>query len=164
MQHLTFYIIAVGLEEHTTFIIAIKILILLFAIVRLLVELYQLYIKKVIGYFRNWANWVEIAHGIASIIFVAGVDKQSCFCASKLEWEAGIVSMALTWVVLVVMLKTMHLIGIYVTMMLKIIQSFLKVAIFGVLLVVGFGLSFYLLFYQPPPEGVSLYGTLSTSH
>ena len=161
MQHLTFYIIAVGLEEHTTFIIAIKLLILLFAIIQLLMELYQLYIKKVIGYFRNWVNWVEIAHGIASIIFVVGVDKQSCFCP---EWEAGIVSMALTWVLLVVMLKTMHLIGIYVTMMLKIIQSFLKVAIFGILLVVGFGLSFYLLFYQPPQEGVSLYGTLSTSH
>ena len=71
-------------------------------------------------------NWVEIAQSIASIIFVADVDKQRCFCLSKLEWEAGIVSMALTWVVLV-WVKTMHLIGIYVIMMLKIIQSFLKV-------------------------------------
>ena len=52
-------------------------------------------------------NWVEIAQSIASIIFVADVDKQRCFCPSKLEWEAGIVSMALTWVVLV-WVKTMH--------------------------------------------------------
>ena len=120
-------------------------------------ELYQLYSKKVIGYVRDWVNWVEMTQNIASIIFVTSVDRQSCFCPSRSGWEAGIVSIALTWVVLVVWVQTMHLIGIYVIIMLRIIRSFLKVAIFGILLVVGFGLSFYLLFYQPPPEGVSLY-------
>ncbi len=49
--------------------------------------------------------------------------------------------------VLIAWLQAMHWMGIYVTI---IIVSFSHVAIFGVLLVVGFGL----LFYQPPQNEI----------
>ncbi len=123
---------------------------LVLASLRLIMELYQLYRKKVVGYFNDWVNWFELTEYISIIIFLVSVERSGCFCPQTWEWEVGVVSLALSWVVLVAWLQAMHWIGIYVTIMIRIIVSFARVAIFGVLLVVGFGLTFYLLFYQPP--------------
>lgn len=146
------FCIYIGLAEFFTPLLTIKILTLCFTIFRTLVELYQLYSKKVIGYFLEWINWFEFAQNIAILVFLFSVDDKTCYCSAKWEWEVGIVSLALTWFVLIIWLQTMPWIGIYVTIMLNIIVSFLKVAVFGLLLVVSFGLTFYTLFYQPPPR------------
>lgn len=136
-------------------LLTIKSFTLSLVVLRSLLELYQLYSQKVVGYLRSWGNWIELAQCISIAMFLFDVSGSDCFCPSMREWEAGIVSLALTWVVLLVWLQTMHWIGIYVTIMLKIIYSFVKVAVFGVLLIVAFGLSFYMLFYRPPKETVS---------
>lgn len=139
-----------------TLLLTIKFFTLFLVILRSLIELYQLYSQKVVGYLRSWGNWIEMAQCISISIFLLDISYQDCFCSSRREWEAGIVSLALTWLVLLVWLQTMHWIGIYVTIMLRIIYSFVKVAIFGVLLIVAFGLSFYMLFYRPPIDSVSV--------
>ncbi len=115
-------------------------------------ELLQLYSRKVVGYFNDWVNWFEFAEYVSVIIFLVNVERRECFCSQTWEWEVGVVSLALSWVVLIVWLQAMHWMGIYVTIMIRIIVSFARVAVFGVLLVVGFGLTFYLLFYQPPQD------------
>jgi len=111
-----------------------------------------MYSQKVFGYFKSWVNMIELAQCISVAVFLFDVGGDRCFCLTRREWEAGIVSLSLTWIVLFVWLQTMHWIGIYVTIMLKIIYSFIKVAMFGLLLIVAFGLSFYMLFYRPPKE------------
>ena len=116
-----------------------------------------MYSQKVVGYFRSWVNLIELAQCISIAVFLFDVSGSRCFCPTRREWEAGIVSLSLTWIVLIVWLQTMHWIGIYVTIMLKIIYSFTKVATFGLLLIVAFGLSFYMLFYRPPKEDVRKY-------
>ncbi len=122
------------------------------AILRITMELFQLYSRKVIGYFNQWVNWIELAEYISVILFLVSVGRRRCLCPRTWEWELGVVSLALSWVVLIAWLQAMHWIGIYVTIMTRIIASFARVAIFGLLLVVGFGLTFYLLFYQPSQD------------
>ena len=142
--------------KRTMLLLTIKTFTLSLVAIRTLLELYQLYSQKVIGYLRSWGNWIELSQCISITIFLFDLSHKNCFCSSKQEWEAGIVSLALTWVVLLVWLQTMHWIGLYVTIMVKIIFSFVKVAGFGLLLIVAFGLSFYMLFYRPPKDNVSL--------
>ena len=140
--------------NHMVFLLAIKCFTLALVMLRTLIEVYQLYSQKVVGYLRSWGNWIEMSQCISISIFLIDISYHDCFCSSSRAWETGIVSLALTWLVLLVWLQTMHWIGIYVTIMLKIIHSFVKVAVFGVLLMVAFGLSFYMLFYKPPSDNV----------
>ncbi len=106
---------------------------LILAILRLIIELYQLYSKKMMDYFSDWVNWFELAEYISIIIFLVSVGRCGCFCPQTWEWEVGVVSLALSWVVLVERLQAMHWTGIYVTIMIRITVSFAHVAIFGVL-------------------------------
>ena len=128
--------------------------ILMLIFFRLLLELYQLYHQKVVNYILSWVNWIEIVQYLSTFIFVIYSNPQ-CFCATKWVWQAGIVALATSCLSLVIWIESLPLIGIYAIIMKKIAYSFLKVALFGVLLFVAFGLSFYMLFYRPPKDNVS---------
>ncbi len=113
------------------------------------------YLQKYLQYIKNWSNWLEVAAYLSTLIFLGLIiqEREYCFCSSKLTWEFGIAALILSWLTFIIWLENAHFIGIYITMMLKIIQAFLlKAAILGILLVSGFGLSFYLLFSQPVQE------------
>ncbi len=152
-----FCILVVGLDSRLSALTGLKTVALVLTILRLIMELYQLYSRKVVGYFNDWVNWFELAEYISIIIFLVSVGRSGCFCPQTWEWEVGVVSLALSWVVLIAWLQAMHWMGIYVTITIRIIVSLItRVAIFGVLLVVGFGLTFYLLFYQPPQNDIGV--------
>ena len=145
----------VGLDSRLPLLTGLKASTLFLAIFRIVVELCQLYSSKVVGYLQHWVNWLELTQCISIIIFLFSVrtgGRSKCYCPLEWEWEVGVVSLALSWVVLIVWLQAMHWIGIYVTIMLRIISSFVRVAVFGLLLVVAFGLAFYMLFKQPAPD------------
>ena len=139
-------------------LLSFKVLALLFILVRALFEAYQLYNQKVVNYVLSWENWLEVAQCLSTTIFLFLVTGDECYCASTLEWQAGIVSLALSSLVLILWTETAPWIGIYVIIMKKIVYSFLKVAIFGLLLIIAFGLAFYMLFYRPSNAGVSYSG------
>ena len=120
---------------------------------RLLLELYQLYHQKLVNYILSWVNWIEIVQYVSTFLFV--LSDPDCFCATKVVWQEGIVALATSCLSLLIWIESLPWIGIYVIIMKKIVYSFLKVALFGVLLFVAFGLSFYMLFYRPPKENVS---------
>lgn len=144
-----------GLDSRLSLLTGLKGFALFLAILRILVELCQLYSSKVVGYLNHWVNWLELTQSISTIIFLLSMGPGGtgrCFCPQAWEWEVGVVSLALSWVVLIVWLQAMHWIGIYVTIMLRIIASFVRVAVFGLLLVVAFGLAFYMLFTMHSQE------------
>ena len=145
-------------------LLSFKVLALLLILVRTLFEAYQLYNQKVVNYVLCWENWLEVAQCLSTTIFLFRVTGDECYCPSTLEWQAGIVSLALSSLVLILWTETLPWIGIYVIIMKKIVYSFLKVALFGLLLIIAFGLAFYMLFYRPSNEGVSysdlVYSTL----
>lgn len=81
-----------------------------------------------------------------------GLRENECFCPSRTIYEAGIVTFSLAWIVLILWLHKAHVIGIYITMLIKITYDFIKITLLGLLLIIGFGIAFYLLFYQPTQE------------
>lgn len=61
----------------------------------------------------------------------------------------GILAVFLAWVRLFFVLHQFPTIGIYAVMMLTIVVEFLKVFVMATLLVVSFGITFYMAFYEP---------------
>lgn len=136
-------------------LIFLWILILCLTSLRIAFEIVTAYFQKILQYVLTWSKWLEGAAYLCTLIFLGLIirEREYCFCPSKLTWEFGISALILSWLTFVLWLQNAHFIGIYITMMVKIIQAFLrKAAILGIILVCSFGLSFYLLFSQALQE------------
>ena len=83
---------------------------------------------------------MEIGLYVCSIIFT-WVFHVDCLCPLTWQWQIG--------VVLIVFISKFPLTGTYVLMFVKILYTFLKILILSFLLVLAFGLTFYLTFTQP---------------
>ena len=96
----------------------------------------------------NWINWMEIILFICSIIFV-WVYNTECQCALNWQWQIGVVAVFLGWIDLVIFISKFPLTGVFVLMFTKILYTFLKMILLAVLLIVAFGLTFYMVFFDP---------------
>ena len=133
--------------SNTNFVFAGAIITILCALVRLFKEAVQLcYDMK--SYLSDWVNWIEITLYIVSIIFVS-VFRTTCMCSQEWQWQLGVVTIFLAWIDLIIICAKSPGIGIYIIMFGKIFLTFLKAVILPVLLVIMFGLTFYMTFSEP---------------
>ena len=121
--------------------------VILFAVCRLVLEFGQLIFLR-LSYVKDWVNWMEIALFICSIIFV-WVYNTECQCVLDWQWPFGVVAVFVGWINLLVFISKFPLTGIYVLMFVKILYTFLKMLILTLLLVIAFGLTFYMIFFDP---------------
>ncbi len=133
------------LEFWFLFIAAIVIAFL--ALTRLMMETFQLLLRR-LTYLSDWINWMENFLFASSIVFV-WVFNTDCFCTYKWQWQIGTLAVFLAWINLILFAEKIPLTGLYVVMFINIFQTFLRVIILGFLLVLAFGLAFYMLFYDP---------------
>ena len=132
---------------RSNFVFAAGVIIIILAGIRLLLEVFQLcYLRR--SYLSDWVNWIEISLYILSIIFVS-VFRTPCLCPKGWQWQVGVMAVLLAWIDLIVICSKFPSIGIYVIMFVRIVRTFLKVSILSVLLVVTFGLTFYMTFSEP---------------
>lgn len=128
-------------------IYAMAILTLTFAVIRLVVEIFQL-VQLRQDYFLDWVNYFEVPLFLFSIIFCS-VFTTDCLCPLNFQWQFGTIAVLLGWLNLVFFIRNLPRIGIYVGMLLHICRTFLKMAVLALLLVVGFSLAFYMAFFDP---------------
>ena len=114
---------------------------------RLALEIYQM-ISQQLQYFQDWVNWMEWCLLICSIIFVS-VFRNECLCVNPWQWQIGIVAVFLGWIELIFFLSKLPLVGLYVVMFLEILKTIIKLIIFSCLLLIAFGLAFYMAFFEP---------------
>ena len=106
-------------------------------------------------YFRRLSNYVEVPLYILTFVFV-GVLHHKCLCPYRGQWQAGIIAVFFAWMDLLLFLNKWPILGVYIGMLQKIILRFLTVAIIAILLLLAFGLAFYMAFYEPDlPVSVS---------
>ena len=134
---------------------------IVFALIRLLMQLFGL--CMLMGrYCRDckWHyNWKEFLsrtfYGIVRfLLFVfaiafASVFTSQCPCISNGQWQVGVLAVFLGWINAITFIKLVPQLGNYVLMFLNVIYSLLKMLILGFLLVMAFGLAFYMLFRNP---------------
>ena len=121
--------------------------VLLSTVFRLAIEGMQLKSQHYL-YFTDFTNWIEILLFICSIIFV-WVFHADCLCPFNWQWQIGVVAVFLGWLTLIFFLSKLPFAGIYVLMFIKIFRTFLGMLLLSILLVLAFGLTFYLCFTQP---------------
>lgn len=110
-------------------------------------EFYQLCLRR-LEYLTDWINWLEDILFATAVIFV-WIFHNDCYCSRGWQWQVGVFAVFLSWINLVLFIQKLPRTGIYVVMFLNIFYTFLKVVILSVLLVISFGLAFYMVFYKP---------------
>ena len=122
-------------------------IVILFSIIRLCAEAFQL-IQLKLRYFFDWVNWIECLLFSLAIIF-AWVFNTQCLCPLRWQWQIGAIAVFLAWIDLIIIFRKLPLTGIFVVMFLDIFYTFLKMIILSFLLVIAFSLSFYMAFFVP---------------
>ena len=122
-------------------------IIIFYAFFRLIAEVFQ-FIHMRMDYLLDWVNWVEITMCVLSILF-ALVFHTDCLCHQEWQWQAGTIAVFLAWIDLIIFIRKLPLTGIYVVMLLDIFYTFCRLLLLTILLVVAFGLVFYMAFFEP---------------
>ena len=65
------------------------------------------------------------------------------------QWQLGAIAVFLGWVDLIIFFSKLPLTGIYVVMFIDILYTFCRLFILSTLLVVAFGLAFFMAFNEP---------------
>ena len=126
--------------------------IILLAIFRLLFESGQI-IGDIRGYFISLDNYVEWFIYIGAIIYVSDVFKNrqdvgACGYDNSYIWELGAFVVLLSWFNLAVFLRKLPLLGIYILMLLHVVVTFFRIMLLGLVFIIGFSVSFYMVFRQ----------------
>ena len=126
--------------------------IIIFAVFRLLFESAQI-IGDIKGYFLGLENYIEWFIYVGSIVYVSDVFKNrqgigECGFESSILWELGSFVVLLAWFNFVVFLGKLPHLGIYILMFLHVITTFFRVFLLALAFLVGFSISFYMVFRQ----------------
>ena len=126
--------------ELKAFLIVSSAIVLLLAVARLFFETIQ-FITKRLSYLTDWINWVEVIQYVTTIIFVV-VYSTDNFCVLNWQWQIGVISIFLGWINLI---SKLPFVGIYV---LKISMTTLKMLLLTMLLIMSFGIPFFMVFFD----------------
>ncbi len=101
-----------GLSAHdTNYITAAAIIIVMFSIVRLILELVR-FIRQLHIFFADFDTWVEVPLFIFAIIFaLAVVVDQECLCPRDWQWDIGVAAVFLVWIDLILYMRRMRVLG-----------------------------------------------------
>jgi len=133
--------------NHSILLIA-AIIIIVLSFIRIITEIIEIYFRRS-RYFLELENWLQMCSFVSSIIFVSYGLQSGCQCPESWQWQFGAFSVLVSWLSLIMLLKEFPLTGIYVEMFIHIIFTFMKLFLFAFLLVISFGLTFYMIFFRP---------------
>ena len=127
-------------------------IIIVLAVFRLFFESVQI-IGNIKGYFLGIENYIEWFIYVGSIVFVSDVFKNrhlpgDCGFSSSILWELGSFVVLLAWFNFVIFLGKLPHLGIYILMFLHVITTFFRVFLLALAFLVGFSVSFYMVFRQ----------------
>jgi len=128
-------------------IVTFAILTILMTVVRFGLEVLQMVQFKQ-WYLLDWTNWIELVLFAFTIMFIF-VFATPCLCPQNWQWQLGILAVFLAWINLVLFVQKFPVVGIYIVMFLKICKTFLWTVVLTTLLIISFGLAFYMAFYEP---------------
>ena len=105
----------------------------------------------------NKSTVLEFPLFILSLVYAVSVyPLDHCLCPSRWQLELGAVVILLTWLQLIVLSTQFQFIGVYILMLSRVLVTFLKTSVLLCLLIVIFGLVFFLSLNDPKHVGVSV--------
>ena len=119
----------------------------------MVLELIQL-IQRKLSYLKEFDTCLEILLITSTIVFVAGVQGEECFCAPGYIWQFGSLALFLGWIDLVLFLKKLPITGIHIIMLQGVLITFLKLVYLPIILIIAFAFPFNMLFSKVSLEAV----------
>ena len=136
-------------DARREFLSTATVFLVILSCINLALEGLQAFNRK-LKYFTERRNYVEISLSSLTISFVLSVRFKDCFCPNDSQWQLGSVVIFLAWVDLIfTMSSSIPFVAISFNMLVSIMKSFVKFALLPILLIVSFGIPFYLLFHRP---------------
>lgn len=135
--------------EKTPFNDAVPYIVILFAVLHISKELYQIYTQRY-RYFTEWANYLEWGLYITAFLFVMPyvVDDTGIRQSYEVYWQMGTFSVFFAYINLILIVEPLKFIGLYVTMFIEVMKSVLKVLLLLVMFTVAFSMAFFILFKE----------------
>ena len=102
-------------------------------------------------YIYQLQNYVEFFVYILSITFVF-MFFNDCGCPKEWQWQIGLLAMLMAWTNVIFFAFKFPAIGIFVLIFYKIVKTFLKVALFSLVLILGFSFILLMMFNNPDSQ------------
>jgi len=96
------------------------------------------------NFVRNLDNFFLLLLCTLTFIFILGFDNV-CWCSTTWQWQTGAVTVFLSWFNLILILKYMPYTAVPINMFLSICVTFLKLIYLPVMLVLAFGMPYYMV-------------------
>ena len=103
------------------------------------------------NYFTSLQNLVEFFLYILSFLFVIAFFND-CGCPKEWQWTVGILAMFLAWANVVFFSLKIPCVGIFVLIFYNIVKTFLEVALFSLILILGFSFILLMMFNSPDSQ------------
>ena len=113
--------------------------------VGILLEFWQLKLRR-LKYLRDVNNYFQLALYILTAIFIFDFDE--CWCATTWQWQIGALAVFLSWFNFILVLRSMPHAAVPINIFLSICVTFLKLIFLPIMLVLAFGIPFYMIFVR----------------
>jgi len=113
--------------------------------VGILLEFWQLKLRR-LKYLRDANNYFQLALYIMTAIFIFDFDE--CWCATTWQWQIGALAVFLSWFNFILVLRSMPHAAVPINIFLSICVTFLKLIFLPIMLVLAFGIPFYMIFVR----------------
>ena len=141
------HIIFVGQSESDRrFLAAAAIAVYCLSFVGLVVEAVQLWIRG-LRYFHYSDNYFQLALYISTVNFIYGFDNE-CWCSTPWQWQIGAFAVFFSWLNFIFVLKYMPYTAVPINMFLSICVAFLRMIFLPIVLILAFGIPFYMVFVK----------------
>jgi len=125
-------------------------LILIFASLHLVKELYQIAVQRM-QYFKQLTNLLEWTLYVTTIVFILPYVSSSLSSLRgdpRVTWQVGTVAVFLGYMNLILFMQTLDHVGIYVTMFFQVAKTVLQAITFFALFALAFSVVFFILFKE----------------
>ena len=122
-------------------------IVMLISFMRMMIGFFYIYSER-FYHFTKWVTWLEVLLFPCSTVFVA-MPNWICPCVFAWQWQVGVVAVFLAWADLTAFTAKLPYVGIYVIMLSQIIKTFMKLLLLTLLLIITFGITFFMLFSDP---------------
>ena len=132
------------LVDNGNYLLIGGIITIILAGLHIAIEFLQIY-QRGGNYFRDWENYLQLFIFTGSIAFVSTIGRP-CQCVEAQKWQLGAFVIFCAWFNLIVLLKNTPVLGAPINLLFNICYNYLKLVYLPILLVISFGLPFYMLF------------------
>ena len=131
-------------KSKSTFVKIVPYVLTVFLVIQLMKEVTQLTWLR-LSYFKDYTNWLDLAMFATVGIFISPYMFETDLFNMKTQWTAGVVGVLLCYMNFTMSLRIFGGLGLYVTMYVEVLFTFLKVMLTFVIGLTGFSLAFYIL-------------------